>query len=329
MIPLRLLTRTATALLVGAAAALGATNACAAYPDRPITIIVPYPVGGATDTLARGVGAKISETFKQSVVIENRTGGSGFIGMGMAARAPADGYTILFGAVADAAIYSAAAIQPPAVNLEKDFTPLAGIASAPHLLVVPETLPAKNAQQLIDFLKQAPGKHNFASIGIGTLSHLEGELLMLATGVKIVHVPYRGGSQALVDLVSGSSSMMFLSAPNAIPQVKNGKIKVLAVASDKRLALLPDVPTLAESGVSGFNAENRFGFFAVKGTPPAIIEQVSQAMGQALQQPDLKSRLEDQGMSVNYANPTEFARQTSADFRLYEDIVKRADIKLD
>jgi tripartite-type tricarboxylate transporter receptor subunit TctC len=315
------------AAAIGWLAAGGAAQA--AYPDRPITVIVPYPVGGATDTLARFVGQQIGEILHQSVVVENRAGGSGFIGMGVVSRAPADGYTLLFGSVADAAIYTAAAGTKPAVNLSTDFAPVAAIANAPHLLVVPAGLPVDNLQGLVAYLKQAPGKYNFASIGVGTLSQLEGELLMLATGVKIEHLPYKGGAQALVELIAGNSTLMFLSAPNAVPHVKSGKIKVLAVASDRRLPMLPEVPTIAQAGIQGFNAENLFGFYSVKGTPPAIVDRISAAMKQALQDPALKSKIEDQGMLVDYMDPKAFGEQTADDFRTYADIVKRADIRLE
>ncbi|OZI21131.1 hypothetical protein CAL26_27245 [Bordetella genomosp. 9] len=317
-------------VLAGAIAAVApVAPAHAAFPDRPITIVVPYPVGGATDTLARSIGQRISETMKQSVVVENRTGGSGLIGMSVVSHAPADGYTILFGCTTDSAIFKAASKAPPSVNLRDDFAAVAGVALAPHILVVPAKSAPQNLQQLIELFKREPGKHNFASIGIGTLSHLEGELLMITTGVQITHVPYRGGSQALMDLISGNSSMMFLSAPAAVPHMKSGAVRVLAVAGDHRLPMLPDVPTITEAGVKNFSAENLFGFYAPKNTPPDVVAALSKAIESALQRPDLKTMLESQGLEVQYTTPAEFTDRTVKNFASFDAIVKKANVSLD
>ncbi len=313
----------AIALLAPAATAAG-------FPERAIQIIVPYPPGGATDTLARTIGQKISESLNQPVVVENRPGASGNIGMQAAARAPADGYTILFSAVSDAGIYKAASpSQSQSANLLRDFAPLAGVATAPHILVIPDALPIQNLKELIAYLKAAPGKYNFASIGIGTLSHLEGELLMLTAGVSIVHIPYKGGAQALIDLLSGNSSLMFLSGPNAMPHVKSGKLRVLAVAGNQRLPSLPNVPTIEEGGVKGFEANNLFGFNVPKGTPAATIGILTKAIEAALAAPDVRQRLETQGLIPKYSSPEEFGRMTENDFRVLESIVKSAKIKLE
>ena len=309
------------ALLAPAATAAG-------FPERAIQIIVPYPPGGATDTLARTIGQKISESLNQSVVVENRPGASGNIGMQAAARAPADGYTILFSAVSDAGIYKA--ISPSqSVHLLRDFAPLAGVANGPHILVVPDALPIQNLKELIAYLKATPGKYNFASIGIGTLSHLEGELLMLTAGVNIVHVPYKGGAQALIDLISGNSSLMFLSGPNAMPHVKSGKLRVLAVAGNQRLPSLPGVPTIEEAGVKGFEANNFFGFNVPKGTPAATISILTKAIEAAMAAPDVRQRLETLGLIPKYFSPEEFGRMAENDFRVLESIVKSAKIKIE
>ncbi|HTJ99736.1 MAG TPA: tripartite tricarboxylate transporter substrate binding protein [Bordetella sp.] len=325
----RVLALSSLALAAAAASVMPAAPARAAFPERPITIVVPYPVGGATDTLARTIGQRISETMKQSVVVENRTGGSGLIGMSVVSHAATDGYTILFGCTTDSAIFKAASKTPPSVNLRDDFAAVAGVALAPHILVVPSKSSPQNVAQLIDLLKREPGKHNFASIGIGTLSHLEGELLMLTTGVQITHVPYRGGSQALMDLIAGNSSLMFLSAPAAVPHMKSGAVRVLAVAGDRRLPMLPDVPTITEAGVKNFSAENLFGFYAPKGTPPDVINTLSKAIEAALQRPDLKAFLESQGLEVQYTTPAVFTERTVKNFESFDDIVKKAHVTLD
>jgi tripartite-type tricarboxylate transporter receptor subunit TctC len=324
---LRTLAVRPAAMAIGAV--LVSTATAAAYPERAITIIVPYPVGGATDTLSRVVGAKMGEIMGTTVVIENRSGGSGMIGLTAAARAPADGYTMVLGAVSDIAILTAASPTAPPVSLDRDFVAVGGIANSPHILVVASTLQATTVEQLTSVLKASPGKHNFASIGVATLSQLEGNLLMQTTGVDIVHVPYRGGAQALQELIMGNSSLMFLSGPNAVPHVKSGKVHVLAVAADQRLGLLPSVPTFTEAGVKGFNAPNRMGFYTAKGTPPAIVDQLSRALGRALDQPDIKARLAQAGMVPSYVNSAEFNRMTTEDLRYFDDLVKRNKIRLE
>lgn len=304
-------------------------HAKAAFPDRPITIVVPYPVGGATDLLARELGRRMSSALKQSAIIENRAGGSQMIGMAGVARAPKDGHTLLFGAVADAAIFAAASKAAAAYNLQEDFAPVASVATSPHILVIPDSVPVRNVKELVTLLKAEPGKHNFASIGVGTMSHLEGELFALVTGVKTVHVPYRGGSQALLELIAGNASMMFLSAPNAIPHLTAGKLRVLAVVAAERMALLPDVPTFAEAGYKGFTASNRFGLYAPKGTPSDVINVLAKSIEASLADKDLRSRLEGQGLNPEYAGPAAFGRQTQGDFEYLGDIVRRSQIRLD
>lgn len=315
------------AAMAGIGLLAGAAHA-ATFPERAIQIIVPYPPGGATDTLARIIGQKISGSLNQAVVIENRPGASGNIGMQAAARAPADGYTIVFSSVADAGIYSAVS-SLQTVHLIRDFAPLAGVATAPHILVIPESLPVQSLKDLIVYLKAAPGKYNFASIGMGTLSHLEGELLRLTAGVDIVHVPYKGGAQALIDLIAGNSSMMFLSGPNAMPHVKAGRLRVLAVAGNERLPTLPNVPTVDEGGVKGFEANNLFGFNVPKGTPAAAIAVLTRSIAAALAAPDVRQRLEAQGLIPKYSSPEEFGLMTENDFKILEAIVKSAKIKLE
>lgn len=315
--------------LVAIIGSVGATLAYADFPDRPVTIVVPYPVGGATDTLSRLAGTKMGEVMGASFVVENRSGGSGMIGLNVVAHLPSDGYTMVLGSVADIAIFTAASPTAPPVNFVKDFSAVGGIALAPHILVVPSTLAAQSMEQLIALLKKAPGKHNFASIGVGTLSHLEGNLLMQTTGVDIVHVPYRGGAQALQELSMGNSSLMFLSGPNAILLLGTGKVRILAAAANQRLALLPNVPTFAESGIKGFNAPNRFGFFVLRGTPQSVIDKLSAALGQALESSDVRSRLESQGMIPQYMNSADFNRETAEDFQFFNDIVKKTKVRLE
>lgn len=316
-----------SSLLIGAAA-LTSAAAQAAYPERPIQLVISFPPGGATDILARSLGQKLSESLGQSVVVENRPGAGGNIGLAHAAKAAPDGYTFYLAAVTNAAIAAAAYSQQPA-HLMKDFVPVAGVATVPHMLVVPSSLPVQNVSQLVSLFKAQPGKHNFASQGPGTLSHLESEVFKAATGVDLVHVPYKGSSQALPDLIAGSSSMMFDSIPASMPHVKAGKLRILAVASGKRVSSLPDVPTVAEAGVKGFEANNLFGFSAPKGTPPAVIGTMAKALQTVLASPELRQRMEAQGVELNYTPPEAFGKQVEQEFRTWAKAVETAKVKLD
>lgn len=319
----RPLFRLTVALLFG----LAALSARADWPEKPVTMILSFPPAGATDILARAIGQKMSESMGQPVVVENRPGAGGNIGLLAAARAPADGYSVYMAAVTNAAI-AAAAYPPQPVHLTKDFVPVAGVAIVPHMLVVPSSLPVQNVPQLVALLKSAPGKHNFASQGPGTLSHLESELFKAAAGVDIVHIPYKGSSQALPDLMAGSSSMMFDSIPASMPHVKAGKLRVLAVASSKRIAMLPDVPTVAESGIPGFAADNVFGIVVPQGTPAAAIAGLTKAVRAAVEAPELRQRLQDQGVELRYTPAAEFGKVLEQEFQTWGKAVEQAHVKL-
>jgi len=324
----RALRRLAGIVAIGAGALAAAPAHAAAYPDKPIHLILSFPPAGATDILARAIGQRMAEGLGQSVIVENRPGAGGNIGLIAAARAPADGYTIYLAAVTNAAI-AAAAYAPQAAHLIKDFSPVAGVATVPHILVVPNSTPAQNVRELVSFLKAAPGKYNFASQGAGTLSHLESELFKMRTGVDIVHVPYKGSSQALPELMSGSSAMMFDSIPGSMPHVKSGRLKVLAVASGKRVSSLPNVPTVQEAGVPGFEANNLFGFVVPKGTPPAAVAALSRAIENALNAPSLHQTMEAQGVELKYTPADEFGKMMDQEFKTWGQVVETAKVKLE
>lgn len=319
--------RILAAMALGAGALL-APLAWAAYPERPIQLVVSFPPAGATDILARAIGQKMSESLGQTIVVENRPGAGGVIGLQQAARAAPDGYTIYLAAVTNVAIAAAAYTAQP-VHLIKDFVPVAGVGTVPHWLVVPSSLPVQNVSQLISYLKASPGKYNFASQGAGTLSHLESEVFKASTGVDLVHVPYKGSSQALPDLMAGTSSMMFDSIPASMPHVKSGKLRVLAVASGKRVAMLPNVPTVDESGVKGFEANNLFGFSAPRGTPPAVIATLAKAIQAALASPELNQRMQEQGVELKFTPAAEFGVMVEQEFRAWGKAVEAAKVKLD
>jgi tripartite-type tricarboxylate transporter receptor subunit TctC len=312
----------------GAALLLGAASlaAHAEYPEKPVTMMLSFPPAGATDILARAIGQKMGETLKQTVVIDNKPGGGGNIGLNAAAKAAPDGYTVYMAAVTNAAI-AAAAYPPQPAHLQKDFVPVAGVAIVPHMLVVPSSLPVQNVGQLVALLKSQPGKHNFASQGAGTLSHLESEVFKATTGVEVVHIPYKGSGQALPDLMAGSSSMMFDSIPASMPHVKAGKLRVLAVASSKRLAVMPDVPTIAEAGVN-FSADNVFALMAPKGTPAAVLATLNRAVRAAVESPDLRQRLQELGVELRYTPADEFGKVMDEEFRTWGRVVQQAKVKL-
>jgi len=318
----RFLHRTGLAVLL-AAAALAAR---AEYPDKPIAMMLSFPPAGATDILARAIGQKMGEALHQSVVIENRPGAGGNIGLVAAARAAPDGYTTYMAAVTNAAI-AAAAYPPQAAHLQKDFVAVAGVAIVPHMLVVPASLPVKDVTQLVALLKTQAGKHNFASQGAGTLSHLESEVFKATTGVQVTHIPYKGSSQALPDLMAGSSSMMFDSIPASMPHVKAGKLRILAVASSKRLGLLPEVPTIAEAGVN-FSADNHFALMVPKGTPPQAIAVLDRAVRAAVESTELKQRLLEQGVELRYTPGPAFAKVIDEEFGTWGKVVQQAKVRL-
>jgi tripartite-type tricarboxylate transporter receptor subunit TctC len=326
MTPPRSLSRLRT---VAASFVLGAASlaAHADYPDRAVQMVLSFPPAGATDILARAVGQKMAESLGQSVVVENKPGAGGNIGIAYAGKATPDGYTIYMAAVTSAAI-AAAAYPPQPVHLLKDFVPVAGVAIVPHMLVVPSSLPVHNVKELVSLIRSQPGKHNFASQGPGTLSHLESELFKRASNLDIVHVPYKGSSQALPDLMAGSSSMMFDSIPASMPHVKAGKLRVLAVASSKRVGLMPDVPTVAESGIPGFSADNVFGILAPKGTPPAAIAVLGKAVREAVENPELRQRLQQQGVELRFTPAPEFGKLVESEFRTWGKAVEDAKVKL-
>jgi tripartite-type tricarboxylate transporter receptor subunit TctC len=318
------LLRAGVALLL----ALAAAAAHAEWPERPVQMVLSFPPGGATDILARSLAQKMSETLKQPVVIDNRPGAGGNIGLLNAGRAAPDGYTVYMAAVTNAAI-AAAAYPPQPVHLQRDFVSVAGVGIVPHMLVVPAALPAQNVRQLIALFKAAPGKHNFASQGAGTLSHLESEMFKSAAGLDLVHIPYKGSSQALPDLMAGSASMMFDSIPASMPHVKSGRLRVLAVASSHRLAMLPDVPTVAESGLQGFGADNVYGVMVPKGTPPQVIAVLNRAVRAAVDAPDVRQRLQEQGVELRYTPADEFAKVVDQEFRTWGKVVEQAKVKLE
>ncbi|MYN11864.1 tripartite tricarboxylate transporter substrate binding protein [Pusillimonas sp. TS35] len=308
------------------AATVAPAPAFAAFPDKPIQVTISFPPGGATDVLARALGQQMGAVLGQSVVVENRTGAGGAIGLAAGARQAPNGYGLYLAATTNQAI-AAAIYKDQPVHLAKDFVPIGLIGFVPHALVVPASLPVSNVAELIAYIKAKPGQYNYASQGVGTLSHLEGTLFSRQNALDITHVPYKGSSQALPDVVSGVSSMMFDSVTGSMPLVKGGKLKYLAVASGQRVSLLPDVPTLKESGIANVVADNQFGLFAPKGTPPDIIATLSAALEQSLKNPKLITAMAAQGAELRYGPPDALAKVVNNEHAFWGNVVKEANIR--
>jgi tripartite-type tricarboxylate transporter receptor subunit TctC len=300
--------------------ALAATGARSEeYPTKPVKWVVPYPPGGTTDILARLVGQYLSEHLGQQFVIDNRPGAGNNIGTEMAANSPPDGYTILL--VNPANGINATLYKKLPFNFLRDIVPVAGITRVPNVMEVTEKFPAKTVSEFIAYGKAHPGKINMASSGNGTSVHLSGELFMAMTGIKMTHVPYRGAGPALTDLIAGTTDVMFDNLPSSIEFVKSGKLRALAVTTDKRNPALPDVPTVADT-VPGYEASAWFGIGAPKGTPADIIAKLNKGVNAALADPKMQARLADLGGLPMGGTPAEFGKIMADETAKWEKAVK-------
>jgi tripartite-type tricarboxylate transporter receptor subunit TctC len=297
-----------------------------AYPTKPIRIISPYPAGGTTDILARLVGAKLTEDWGQQVLVDNRPGGNTVIGSEALVRSAPDGYTLV-------SILTSHVIVPHLVatpyDAIKDFAAVATIASTQLVLVVHPSLPAKNLRELIALAKARPGQLNYGSGGSGTVTHLAGEYFNMLAGVKTQHIPYKGSSQALVDVVGGQVQMYFSPPIVALPHIKSGRLRPLAATGDTRISALPQVPTAAEAGLKGFELNIWYGLLAQAATPKPIIEKLSVEIAKVLALPAVKEQLVSQGMTPFVSTPEQFAALIRTDFAKYKRIVSTANIKLE
>ncbi|ETF04347.1 MFS transporter [Advenella kashmirensis W13003] len=316
-----------TALSLALAGSLLASGAAMAadYPVKAIRMIVPYSAGGGADNAARIIAKSLGDTLKQPIVIENKAGASGSIGATQVARATADGYTLLY----DASSFS---INPVLRKLPyeplKDFVPVSKVVSSPYLMVVPENSPYNSVQSYVDAAKAAPGKLTFASYGIGSPVHIVGELLKQETGINIVHVPYKGGAPALVDVMSGVVDTYFANAASAMSYIRGKKLKALASTAAKRGDDLPDVPTMAEQGVK-MDVSEWNGIFAPAGTPEPVIKKLSEAIATALKDPQTIQQLNNLGMQVEGTSPEAFRTFISNELTRWGDVAQKNNIKLD
>jgi tripartite-type tricarboxylate transporter receptor subunit TctC len=298
------------------------------YPSRPIRLVVPFPAGGTTDILARAVGHKLTEAWGQSVVVDNRPGAGGNIGSELVAKAAPDGYTLLMGTVGTHAINASLYAKMPYDNI-KDFAPVILVAGVPNVLVVNPAVPVHSVQELIGYAKANPGKLNFASSGSGTSIHLSGELFKTLTGVQMSHVPYKGSAPALQDLVGGQVQLMFDNLPSALALIKSGKLRALAVTSTTRAAAIPDVPTVIESGVAGFEASSWFGVLAPAGTPSPIIAKLNAEIDKWLSSSDAKEKLVGQGANAAGGSPDDFSKHIAAETAKWAKVVKASGAQVD
>jgi tripartite-type tricarboxylate transporter receptor subunit TctC len=318
-------------LLAIALVALGAIfppPSSAEYPDRPIKLVVPFPAGGGADNLARMIIPRVAQVLGVPIVIDNRPGAGGNVGAEIVARAAPDGYTLLYGTNGTHAInetlYGNLRFDPVA-----DFAPVSRMTLIAAMLIVNPALPASTVVELIRYAKANPGKLNFASAGNGTTSHLAGELFKTMAGIEIVHVPYRGGAAAMLDLVGGQVQMMIDVMPNAYPQVKSGKVRGLAVSTARRFPGAPDFPTIAESGVPGFDVSAWDGIFAPAGTPAVIIDRLNAAIRQALDENELREMLIAHGAVGVAGSPEDLARHVVAEKAKWAKIIRASGAKVD
>jgi tripartite-type tricarboxylate transporter receptor subunit TctC len=296
------------------------------YPSKPIRWVTPYAPGGSTTALSRLVGEKVSEAWGKPVIIDNRPGANTIIGADAVAKAAPDGYTILLGG--NSQIVLALLMKPP-FDVFRDFAPVTILAKTNYILVVNPALPANNLQEFIAYAKARPGQLNVASVSSGSSQHLMGELFGMMTGVKMKHIPYKGGAQGITDLMGGHVQASFSNALNVIPHIKNGRLKGLAVTGDKRMASAPQVPTYAEAGLPSYDPKNWQGILAPARTPKAIINKWCVEVEKILAMPDISEKLVNSGMEPYYTGPEKMAAQMKADYAETARIIKSANIKIE
>ena len=295
------------------------------YPNKPIKIISPFATGGIADTFSRVVGQGLSESLGQPVVVENKTGGGGNIGADFVAKAPADGYTLVMGNIGSHAVNPYLMKNMPYDPL-KDFEPVAYVLDAEGLLVVNPTIPVKNVTELIAYVKARPGQVSYGSGGMGTTSHLAGELFKSLAKVDMTHIPYKGNAPAITDLIGGQTQVMFATMPTVLPYVKTDKLKALAVIGSSRASSLPDVPTVAET-LPGFDVSNWIGIFAPAGTPKPIINKLNAEIIKIMQQPAVQKRLETEGAKFKPMTPEAFGAFQKNEALKWSKTIKDAGIK--
>jgi tripartite-type tricarboxylate transporter receptor subunit TctC len=324
------LTRRSAIAAIGAAVLAAAGGPAAAqdkWPERSVRIVVPFSAGGATDVVARAIAQNLTEYWGQSVVVENRAGAGGNIGAEVVAKAPPDGYTILMtsGSIVtvNPHMYSQLPFDPA-----KDFVAVTNVASGPQVVAVHPDVPAKSVKELIALAKSSPGKLNFGSAGIGTQTHMAAENFVNAAGLQATHIPYKGESAALADLAAGSIQFVVTNLAAAVPFINNGRIRALAVTSKSRSALMPELPTVTESGLPGFENSGWFGFMLPAGTPQPVVEKIYRDTRRALEDTRLKARLHVAGMAPVGNSPKEFAQAIVEESKMWAEVVRNRGLKV-
>lgn len=295
------------------------------WPTRPVTLLVPFPAGGTVDIVARTIGQKLSVELGKSFVVDNRGGAGGTIATAMLAHAVPDGYTLLVnhqGLVFNAALY-----DQLSYDTARDVVPLAYVGATPNVLVVTNTFPANTVPEFLALARAKPGSINFGSGGIGSAGHLPMELLQSATSVKLEHVPYKGNGPALTDLIGGQIQVMLATIPAVVPYINSGKLRAIATSGKRRSPALPNLPTLAEAGVTGFDYEPWYGLFAPAGTPPAILQKMHDAINKVLADPEIAGKLGQQGLEVQPMTREQFVDIVNADLPKWAKVIKTLGIK--
>ncbi len=316
-------------LVVLGAAFIAATTAATAqnYPSRPVRFVVPYAPGGSTDTLARSMAIKLSELLGQQVVVDNRPGANGDIGMTIVARAPADGYSIVLGYIANLGIGPSLYEKMP-YDPVKDFASITQVAGASNIFVTHPSLPAKNFKEFIAYTKANPKKVSFATAGVASVGHLTGELLNDMAGIDMLHVPYKGSGQAISDLVGGHIKVMISGMASTLPQVRSGKLNGIVTTGLKRTPATPDIPTIAET-FPGFESSSWFGVLAPAGTPKPIVTRLNADIHKSLQDPAVAKRLAAVGFEITYGTPEEFSAYIKSEIKKWAKVVKASGAKPD
>ena len=328
---MKVLKRAGALLLAGAMLVLTVTAAQAqddGYPNKPVRIVVPFAAGGSTDVVARLLADRLTAEFKQPFVVDNRAGAAGNIGAEAVAKAPADGYTLLMGTTGVLSI-NGSLYKNMRYDAQQDFAPVSYTSLITNILVVPPEVPARSVAELVALAKKKPGALSFASSGAGSSTHLSGELFKAMAGVFILHIPYRGSAQALTDVVSGQVSMLFDNAPSSLGFIQQGKLRALAVTSTKRLPNLPDVPTMSEAGIKGYESLSWSGVVAPAATPKPVIDKLNQAIDRILKSDEAKRRLSALGVEPVGGPPEDFARHIRVESDKWGKLIKSAKITIE
>jgi tripartite-type tricarboxylate transporter receptor subunit TctC len=319
----------AIAVLSGICCAAGLAPAALAqsYPTKPIRIIVPFPPGGTSDILARSVGQKLAEEWKQQVIVDNRPGAGANIGAELAAKAPPDGYTLLLASTIhtiNPSLYAKLGYDPV-----KDFSPITLIAATSQVLAVHNSLPVRTVKEFVAYAKKRPGELNYSSAGNGSQPHLTAELFKSMTGIDLVHVPYKGAPPAMTDLLAGQVALTFATAPSAVPHVKAGKLRALGVSTAQRIGALPNVPTIAEAGVPGFEASGSNGLVGPAGLPPTVVERLNATVVKIVKEPAMSRYLSEQGADPVTMTAAEYGAYIKAEVAKWAQVVRASGAKVD